>query len=83
LIDSHPNEFLNDGMPKLNKFELEQLRILALADRNVFHQKPPMPKSLSVVNLKIKKNQVLFPKDPEEEKLLKRKRALFKLKKAT
>lgn len=36
LIDSHPNEFIKNGPPKLNKFELEQLRILKNADKNLF-----------------------------------------------
>ena len=82
LIDSHPNEFIKNGPPKLNKFELEQLRILKNADKNLFRSKPPMPKSLSVMALKLKKNEILYPMDPEEEKMARRKRQLFKISKA-
>ena len=81
LIDSHPNEFISNNAPKLSKFELEQLRILVNGDKKRFRQKPPMPKSLSLIDLKIKKQSVLFPKDPEEERLARRKRALFKISK--
>ena len=55
LIDSHPNEFIRNNAPKLSKFELEQLRILANGYKKLFRQKLPMPRSLSLIDLKIKK----------------------------
>jgi hypothetical protein len=69
---------MDDG-PKLSKFELEQLRILTNGDRNRFRQKPPRPKSLSLIDLKIKKQAVLHPVDPEEQRLARKKRLLFKI----